>query len=334
MAAPKSKAGYRIAIVNPLTLVGAEIRSILRERALPIANISMLDSTGTKAGALSEMDDEPVIITAISDLELEDLDLAFFCGPATADDPWVGRCQSLGVTAVILSQPSVPDEGKLVVAGINLDEVDVSNTVLVSPHPAAIPLALILHQVQSLSRIELVTATIIQPASELGQAAVEELAQQTIAVLNVKTVPQQVFDRQVAFNLFPATEGQESAINGQVLSLIQTRPKLAILMTQGTIFHSHTLSIYIQTAEPLLEAAVVEALRSNPAIAFAEGDQQFGTIDAAGRDEVLIGTVRTEPATRNGFWVWAVCDNLRRSAALNAVLIAEKVLFGHGSKPN
>jgi aspartate-semialdehyde dehydrogenase len=26
-------------------------------------------------------------------------------------------------------------------------------------------------------------------------------------------------------------------------------------------------------------------------------------------------------------WVWAVCDNLRRSSALNAVLIAEKVLF-------
>jgi aspartate-semialdehyde dehydrogenase len=59
-----------------------------------------------------------------------------------------------------------------------------------------------------------------------------------------------------------------------------------------------------------------------------EGDQQFGTIDAAGKDEVLIAEVRPDPSIRGGFWVWAVCDNLRRSSALNAVLVAEKVLFG------
>ena len=58
----------------------------------------------------------------------------------------------------------------------------------------------------------------------------------------------------------------------------------------------------------------------------AEGDQQFGTIDAAGRDEVLIAETRPDPAIRGGFWVWAVCDNLRRSSALNAVLIAEKLI--------
>jgi aspartate-semialdehyde dehydrogenase len=43
---------------------------------------------------------------------------------------------------------------------------------------------------------------------------------------------------------------------------------------------------------------------------------------------VLIAEVRSDPAIRNGFWVWAVCDNLRRSSALNAVLLAEKALFG------
>ena len=54
----------------------------------------------------------------------------------------------------------------------------------------------------------------------------------------------------------------------------------------------------------------------------------IGTIDAAGKDEVLVAEVRNDPTIRGGFWVWAVCDNLRRSSALNAVLVAEKVLFG------
>ncbi|HYR27091.1 MAG TPA: aspartate-semialdehyde dehydrogenase, partial [Thermoanaerobaculia bacterium] len=67
--------------------------------------------------------------------------------------------------------------------------------------------------------------------------------------------------------------------------------------------------------------------QANPAIVFPEGDQQFGTVDAAGKDEVLVAEVRPDPSIRGGFWVWAVCDNLRRGSALNAVLIAEKVLF-------
>ena len=74
--------------------------------------------------------------------------------------------------------------------------------------------------------------------------------------------------------------------------------------------------------------AITASLKRNPAIVFPEGDQQFGTIDAAGKDEVLIAELRADPSIRGGFWVWAVCDNLRRSSALNAVLIAEKVLFG------
>jgi aspartate-semialdehyde dehydrogenase len=46
---------------------------------------------------------------------------------------------------------------------------------------------------------------------------------------------------------------------------------------------------------------------------------------------VLIAAVRADTAVPNGFWVWAVCDNLRRSSALNAVLAAEKALFGAGA---
>jgi aspartate-semialdehyde dehydrogenase len=168
----------------------------------------------------------------------------------------------------------------------------------------------------------------VQPASEFEQAGVEELAAQTISVLNIQTVPKKVFDRQLAFNLFPAMERNEEVIVSQVRALTSPQIELALLVTQGTIFHSHTFSLFIRTKEALTETQILDALRGNPALALPEGDQQFGTIDAAGKDEVLIAEVRTDPTIRGGFWVWAVCDNLRRSSALNAVLVAEKVLFG------
>lgn len=328
---PKHPSGYRVGIVNPLTLVGNELKTILRERSFPFAKVVMLDSTGKDAGALTEIGDEPAVVAAASDDELEDCDLVFFCGPPGSNHEWIERYVEDKFIAIDLSQPSSVDEGSLAVAGVNLDEVT-GETLIVSPHPVTIPIALLLHQIESVSPIELCTATVIQPASEFEQGGVEELARQTVSVLNVQSVPKEIFDRQLAFNMYPALERNEDFIVRQLRKLVDPQIELALMITQGTIFHSHTFSLFVRTRDEIDRDAIEAALRANSAIAFAEGDQAFGTIDAAGRDEVLVADVRPDPSIAGGFWVWAVCDNLRRSAALNAVLIAEKLLFG--DKPN
>jgi aspartate-semialdehyde dehydrogenase len=330
MPQPKSSTGFRLGIVNPLTLVGNEIKTILRERAFPFAKASLLDSTGKAAGALTEVNDEPAVVTPISDDELEDLDLVFFSGPATGNREWIERAGDDRFIAIDLSQPSAVVDGKLVVAGINLDQIRDSDSILISPHPVAIPISLILHQVRKLSDIEMCAATVVQPASEFEQIGVEELAQQTIGVLNIQSVPKEVFDRQLAFNLYPALEHNEEFIVRQIRALTDSRTEIALMITQGTIFHSHTFSLFITTTGQLEAPDITGKLRENPAIALPQEDESFGTVDAAGKDEVLVAEVRRDPTISGGFWVWAVCDNLRRSSALNAVLIAEKALFGTG----
>jgi aspartate-semialdehyde dehydrogenase len=331
MAHPKSAAGYRLGIVNPLTLVGNEIKTILRERAFPYAKIVLLDSAGENAGALTEIDEQAAVVAPIAKEGLDDLDVVFFCGPAAANQQWIGRHGEDDFIAIDLSQPTMTEDGKLAVAGVNLESIGDGDELLVSPHPIAIPIALILHQVATLSAIESCTASVVQPASEYEQKGIEELAQQTISVLNIQSVPQEVFDRQLAFNLYPAAEHNEELIISQVRALSAARAELALFVTQGTIFHGHTFSLFVKTREPLGRAQILAALQANSAIAMQEGDQQFGTIDAAGKDEVLIAEVRPDASIAGGFWVWAVCDNLRRSAALNAVLVAEKALFGAGA---
>ena len=330
MIDPKSSAGYRVGIVNPQTLVGTEIQSILRERSFPYAKIVLLDSTGQSTGMLTEIGNEPALVLPVSDDELEDCDIVFFCGPAEGNREWIQRYEEDTFVAIDLSQPSSAADGRLAVAGVNLDEIGSNDRLLVSPHPVAIPIAIILHQVELLSSVEMCAATVVQPASELDQRGIEELARQTISVLNIQTVPHEVFDRQLAFNLYPATERNEELITAQIKALTDPSTQLALLVTQGTVFHGHTFSLFVKTNEELDLARVTATLRANAAIAFAEGDQAFGTIDAAGKDEVLIAEVRPDASIRGGFWVWAVCDNLRRGSALNAVLAAEKVLFGSG----
>src|SRR5437762_14314997 len=131
MPQPKSPQGYRIGVVNPLTLVGNEIKTILRERSFPLAKLVLLDSTG-KAGTLTDIGDEPMVVTAISDDELEDLDLVFFCGSAAANREWIERYRDDRFIAIELSQPSTIADGTLAVAGINLEEISDGEKLIIS----------------------------------------------------------------------------------------------------------------------------------------------------------------------------------------------------------
>src|SRR5947208_8939225 len=142
MVDPKNEHGYRLGIVNPLTLVGNEIKTILRERSFPAARVVLLDATGGSAGALTEVGDEPAVVVAASDDELEDLDLVFFCGPAAGNRQWIERGAEDKFVVIDLSQPSTAEEGKLAVAGVNMQEIGLGTDIIISPHPVAIPIAL------------------------------------------------------------------------------------------------------------------------------------------------------------------------------------------------
>jgi aspartate-semialdehyde dehydrogenase len=59
-------------------------------------------------------------------------------------------------------------------------------------------------------------------------------------------------------------------------------------------------------------------------------------IDAAGRDDVLVGRIRRDDSADNCLNLWVVGDNLRKGAATNAVQLAELLnLRGlmHGRRP-
>lgn len=321
--------GLRIGIVNPTTLVGREIKTILHDRGVPYARIELIDTTGQGAGSLTEVDDEAAVVVAVSDEVFEDLDLVFFCGSAESNARWIGMRGKGRYVAVDLSQPSsVSDEGVAVVAGVNLHELSDETRLIISPHPIAIAATLVLHQIARIAPVRLAAINVIQPASEFDQAGVDELLQQIIKVLNVDSFPREIFERQAAFNLFPAVRAAEIEAYAarQIRSIMGDDLAVSIALTQGGLFHGHSFSMFIQTKEGPSESELTDSLRQNDAIKVGETDESFGTIDAGGTDQVLIGRIRKDDSLPNSFWLWAVVDNLRRSSALNAVLAAEAVM--------
>ena len=324
----RSSTGYRLAIVNPMTLVGSELKSILHERGIAFQKITLLASAEEQRGAVTEVLDEVALVQPISSEELEDQDLVFFCGPAEDNQPWIELHEAADFIAIDLSQPSTVD-GIPIVAGVNDDSVRGNTLPIISPHPAATPLALLLNAIRRVAPIELCVSTVIQPASEFGQSGIDELLKQTVSVLNVQSVPKQVFGRQLAFTLYPSVYGSrdESYVASQVRRVLNAEKlPLSISIAQGTTFHGHTFSVWIKLAENAQLEAVMEALRASSSLDVSLEDDPASTIEAAGRDGVLIARVSPDPQTDGAFWIWMVADNVRRSSALNAVLIAETVL--------
>ena len=92
------------------------------------------------------------------------------------------------------------------------------------------------------------------------------------------------------------------------------------------VYTGHSESINIQTRDPLSPDACRELLAAAPGLVVLD-DPADGiypqALDAAGRDEVLVGRIRRDPSHERCLNLFVVGDNLRKGAATNAVQIAE-----------
>jgi aspartate-semialdehyde dehydrogenase len=115
----------------------------------------------------------------------------------------------------------------------------------------------------------------LQPVSERGQEAIEELERQTVGLLSFQPIGKTVFDAQVAFNVMDRY-GEASAerlgatresIARDIANYLNNRAAIpAIQLLQAPIFHSHGFSAFAElkeSPEQLLQDSSFPA-RTNP----------------------------------------------------------------------
>ena len=87
----------------------------------------------------------------------------------------------------------------------------------------------------------------------------------------------------------------------------------------------HAVSMYARFANPVSVKAAREVLRSAAGVELVDEPEsgRYPTpLNAAGRDEVLVGRIR-QAGDDHALALFSAGDNLRKGAALNAVQIAE-----------
>lgn len=312
-----------LALINPTTLVGQELREKLEQRSSGNHEIRLLGSRPEEEGRLTEVGGGAALVKPFEAKALEDADLIFLCGPrASLTD--VLKALPPAATAILLAPDAAPDDGVPVVAGIN-PEAARRGERLLSPHPAAVAVAHLLHPLASFAPVE-AAATVLQPASMAGQEGLDELFEQTRRVLAFSSErPEQVFGRQLAFNLLPAV-GASPALGPVVAGILGGDVTVSLHVLQGNVFHGLSVSLFLRLEDDPGETAVREALAGSPYLEMVEEPETLSPVDVAARDEILVGRVETLPGGGGRYHLWAVMDNLTLGSALNAALIAEELL--------
>jgi aspartate-semialdehyde dehydrogenase len=322
-----------LAIVQPTTLLGKEVRETLERRPGLWREIRLLTAIEDEVGGLAEVAGAAALVQRADASGLAGVDLAFCCG-TVEEARQVLTLLPAGATAVVLAfdladyaavarPPAIPAL-PAVVAGVNLAAAG-RGRALLSPHPAVILLAHLLHPLRGLG-IEEAVATVVQPASMHGDPGIDELFEQTRQILTMgPRRPAPVFGAQLAFNLLPTPVPADPLVV-QLSEVLAGDPPASLQLLQGGVFHSLAASLYVRFANPTDAKALRRTLGQRPHLELAKKPGHLGPIDAAAHEKILLGAVHEEPAAPGGFWLWAVMDNLTRGGALNAVEIAEEVL--------
>ncbi len=326
---------YKIAIAGASTLLGRELKDVLSDSPLAGANFVLLDEEDAQ-GQLDQVGDEITFIQAISADAFDHADFTFFCGTEHLTRTHWSQALRAGSSVFDLSGALDQEPGVLVRApwlGADVGSADLFTPAVVPAHPAAIAIGLLMDRLQLAAPVRSIAATVLEPASEFGRAAMDELHQQTVSLLSFQGLPRAIYDAQAAYNLLSGL-GESAAVN---LNSAETRirrhygaigasrlPGLALQVIHAPVFHGHAFSIAVELERPVETPLLEEALSGEHIDLVLEDTDSPSNLSATGQSDVLV-RLRTEKPARGTavtrLWLWAASDNLRLNAQ-NAVACA------------
>ncbi len=257
--------GLSVALVEPTTLLGRDVRAVLKERGFPASKISLFHQTPQPGGILTEEDDEVAFIAPLTKDALETCRIAFLCGSADETARFLAT-RTDGALAIDLS--GVRNGQPLVVPSEEGDPRSLpAGSLFLTPHPVAFVLAEVARTVDAVAPVVGITAAVDRPVSELGKAALDELFQQALALATFRPLPKEVLGTQVAFNAHAPADSVafEARIAEDMAALLAREIPITILSARAGVFHGHLLRVELRLgadAPPRATSSPASANRS------------------------------------------------------------------------
>ncbi len=329
---------YRIGILGATGAVGSTLLEVLGERDFPVAELVPLASQRS-AGKRVGFRGGDIEVQVLDESSIEGLDLVLSSAGGSVSSEWAPRIVEAG--AVVVDNTSyfrMHDDVPLVIPEVNADAAGNHRGLIANPNCTTMQMVVALAPIQREAGIERLVVSTYQSVSGTGRNAIEELRSQSRAILDGKTASAEVFPHQVAFNVLPQVETfadgddyttEERKVmreTRKIFGVSEEEMPISATCARVPVITGHSESVNVQTRSELSPEECRELLAGAPGVTVVDspGDGVYPlAIDAAGRDEVLVGRIRRDPSHERCLNLWIVGDNLRKGAATNAVQIAE-----------
>lgn len=333
-----------VAILGATGAVGQEFITLIEERQFPFETLKLLASARS-AGKELTVAGKTYIVEEATPQSFEGIDIALFAGGSISKTlaPEAVKRGAIVIdnSSAFRMDPEVP----LVVPEVNPEDIDWHKGIIANPNCSTIIMMLGLKPLHDISRIKRVVVSTYQAVSGAGKEGIEELSNQTTAVMdgrepeaNVLPVGSLPKHYPIAFNVIPQidvfldndyTKEEMKMVNETRKILHDDTMEIVPTTIRIPVYRSHSESVLVETEEPVSVADFKAAcekfpgliIRDNPAV------QEYPMpLYTSGKNDCEIGRIRKDLFNEKGMNFWIVGDQIRKGAALNALQIAELLI--------
>jgi aspartate-semialdehyde dehydrogenase len=329
---------FNVAVVGATGAVGETMLAVLTQRKFPVDQVFALASKRS-AGKRVQFGQSEIVVQELDSFDFSNVQIGLFSAGASVSEIHAPRATAAGCIVVDNTSRFRYDKDiPLVVPEVNAHAISLfkNRGIIANPNCSTIQMVVALKPIHAAVGIERINICTYQAVSGTGKKAIDELAQQTAALLNGKPIETKVYPKQIAFNALPHIDVfMENGYTKEEMKMVwETRKILeddTIQVNPTTVripvFYGHSEAVHIETRVKLGADEARELLRKAAGVEViderSDGGYPTAVTEASGRDLVYVGRIREDISHPRGLDLWVVSDNVRKGAALNSVQIAE-----------
>lgn len=326
-----------IAVAGATGAVGNQMIRCLEEMDFPMNSVAFLASSRS-VGRQLRFKGDLIDVKELKEDSFEGFDIALFsAGGGTSEKfaPFAAKdgCVVVDNSSAWRMDPQVP----LVVPEVNPHAIaqHTAKGIIANPNCSTIQMVVALYPIHKKYGIKRIVVSTYQAVSGTGKKAIDELFDQTRAMINFLDYEKRVYPHRIAFNCLPHIDiFLDNGYTKEEMKMVNETRKImeddSIAVTATTVrvpvFFGHSESVNIETHEPVSVEDVRALLENAPGVQVMDdpGKNLYPlATDAAGQDLTLVGRIRQDESIPNGINMWIVADNIRKGAATNTVQIAQ-----------
>jgi aspartate-semialdehyde dehydrogenase len=202
-------------------------------------------------------------------------------------------------------------------------ELPASPAMIKLPSPEIATLMMVINPLLQTTSIKSLQTVNVLSAALYGKSGVEQLARQTINLLNSKEAENSLFPLQLAFNMLPTASNAE--LEFQLAAAMGDDIKCSINNILVPAMHGMALSVSVELGGELTTAEVVERFNTIDGVVLSDQPVSPLTHCQNGTDIVIFDLNQPQnDAKRLHFWI--IADSLRNGLVQNYLNILEVLL--------